>query len=85
MEFHLGFDMRINDAFKDLQDYFQEANASGAIIWFWNHNLDAVVELLGQLCMFPCMLYQLHQFIPCLWLWDFLFFEGGGVPDGTTS
>jgi len=34
VEFHLGFDTRINNAFKDLQDYFQEANASGATIWF---------------------------------------------------
>jgi len=41
MEFHLGFDTRVNDAFNDLQDYFQETNASGTTIWFWNHDLDA--------------------------------------------
>jgi len=49
MEFHLGRDTGVDDNFKDLQDYFQEADASGASIWFWNHDLDAVVELLGQL------------------------------------
>jgi len=55
MEFHLGFDTRIDDAFKDFQDSFQEANAPRSSIWLWNHNLDAAVELSGQLCMFPSM------------------------------
>jgi len=49
MEFHLRSDTRVDDAFKDLQDYFQEADASGTTIWFWNLNLDAEAELLGQL------------------------------------
>jgi len=33
MKFHLGCDTRVDDAFKDLQDYFQEADASGTTIW----------------------------------------------------